>query len=132
MSLRYLLDTNTVSHILKRQPAVLQRLVTVPIHAIGISAITAGELFYGLSKRPDATNLHLLVHEFLQRVTILPWDHAVAQTYGKLRAQLQSNGITLSPLDMQIAAHAHHIQAILVSSDQAFQQVPHLATENWA
>jgi tRNA(fMet)-specific endonuclease VapC len=131
MTMRYLLDTNTVSHLIKRHPQATQRLLAVPMHSIGISAITAGELAFGLAKRPEAVALKAAVHEFLRRVDVLPWDAAVAQTYGRLRAQLQSEGIGLSALDMQIAAHAVHVKAILVSSDRAFGQLTEITHENW-
>jgi tRNA(fMet)-specific endonuclease VapC len=131
MTMRYLLDTNTVSHLIKRHPQAIQRLLAVPMHSMGISAITAGELAFGLAKRPEAVALRAAVDEFLRRVDVLPWDAAVAQTYGRLRAQMQSEGIGLSALDMQIAAHAVHVQAILVSSDQAFGRLTQLKHENW-
>ena len=131
MTMRYLLDTNTVSHLIKRHPQAIQRLLAVPMHSLGISAITAGELAFGLAKRPEAVALRAAVHEFLRRVDVLPWNAAVAQTYGRLRAQVQSEGIGLSALDLQIAAHAVHVQAILVSSDQAFGRLTQLKHENW-
>jgi tRNA(fMet)-specific endonuclease VapC len=131
MTMRYLLDTNTVSLLIKRHPQATQRLLAVPMHSIGISAITAGELAFGLAKRPEAVALRAAVHEFLRRVDVLPWDADVAQTYGQLRAQMQSEGIGLSALDMQIAAHAVHVKAILVSSDRAFGQLTEITHENW-
>lgn len=131
MATLYLLDTNTVSHLIKRHPQVTQRLLAVPMHTVCISAITAGELAFGLAKRPQAATLKAAVHEFLRRVEVLPWDNAVAQTYGTLRAQLQSNGTPLAPLDTQIAAHALNTRAILVSSDKAFLHVHELTVEDW-
>ena len=131
MSTLYLLDTNTVSHLIKRHPQATQRLLAVPMHSICISAITAGELAFGLAKRPEAVALKAAVSEFLRRVEVLPWDDAVAQTYGTLRAQLQRQGTPLAALDMQIAAHALHAKAVLVSSDAAFLQVTQLEIENW-
>jgi tRNA(fMet)-specific endonuclease VapC len=71
------------------------------------------------------------VDEFLRRVEVLPWDHAVAQTYGTLRAQLQSKGTSLAALDMQIAAHAVHMKATLVSSDKVFSKIAGLNTVDW-
>jgi len=131
MTMRYLLDTNTVSHLIKRHPQATQRLLAVPMHSLGISAITAGELAFGLAKRPEAVALRAAVHEFFRRVDVLPWDADVAQTYGQLRAQMQNEGIGLSALDMQIAAHAVHVKAILVSSDRAFGQLTEITHENW-
>ena len=127
----YLLDTNTVSYLIKRHPQVTQHLLAVPMHSVCISAITAGELAFGLAKRPEAVTLKAAVNEFLRRVEVLPWDDAVAQTYGTLRAQLQSQGTPLAALDMQTAAHALHLKAILVSNDRAFAQATDLLVEDW-
>jgi len=127
----YLLDTNTVSHLIKRHPQATQHLLAVPMHSVCISAITAGELAFGLAKRPEAVALKAAVNEFLRRVEVLPWDDAVAQTYGTLRAQMQSNGTPLAALDMQIAAHALQLKAALISSDKAMAQVPDLLVEDW-
>lgn len=127
----YLLDTNTVSHLIKRHPQVTQHLLAVPMYSVCISAITAGELAFGLAKRPEAVALKAAVNEFLRRVEVLPWDDAVAQTYGTLRALMQSNGTPLAALDMQIAAHALHLKAALISSDRAMAQVPELLVEDW-
>ena len=101
------------------------------MHSVCISAITAGELAYGLAKRPEALALKAAVHEFLRRVEVLPWDEDVAQTYGTLRAQLQSKGISLSALDMQIAAHALEAKAVLVSSDAAYLHAGQIQIPNW-
>jgi tRNA(fMet)-specific endonuclease VapC len=131
MAQRYLLDTNTVSHLIKRHPRVTQRLLALPMHSICISAITAGELAFGLAKRPQALALKAAVDEFMRHVEVLPWDDGVAQTYGELRAQMQSQGAPLGALDMQIAAHAVSINATLVSSDQAFLQIKNMDLEDW-
>ena len=127
----YMLDTNTVSHIIKRQPQAIGRLLDVPMHSVCISAITAGELAFGIAKRPQAVALQAAVQEFLRRVEVMSWDDAVAQTYGTLRAALNKNGTPLAALDLQIAAHALHLKAILVSNDKAFAQVGLLVVEDW-
>jgi len=131
MTRLYLLDTNTVSYLIKRHPQVTQHLLAVPMHSICISAITAGELAFGLAKRPEVVALKAAVNEFLRRVEVLPWDATVAQTYGALRAQMQSKGTPLAALDMQITAHAVHVNATLVTSDHAFLHIDQLLVENW-
>lgn len=131
MTRLHLLDTNTVSYLIKRHPQVTQHLLAVPMHSVCISAITAGELAFGLAKRPEAVALKAAVNEFLRRVEVLPWDAAVAQTYGALRAQMQSKGKPLAALDMQIAAHAVHVNATLITSDHAFLHIDQLLVENW-
>lgn len=128
-----MLDTNTVSHIIKgTYPSVREKLVKTPMSQICISAVTQGELLFGLAKRPDATRLREVVHEFLLRVDILPWDSSAAGCYGELRATLERIGKPLGNLDMMIAAHAQAANTILVSNDQAFQQVESLQTVDWS
>ena len=126
----YMLDTNTVSHIIKRHPQATAYLLAVPMHSVCISAITAGDLAFGLAKRPQAVALQAAVQEFLRRVDVMPWDDAVAQSYGTLRAALYKKGTPLAAPDLQIAAHALHLQATLVSNDRAFAQVGGLVVED--
>ena len=128
---QYMLDTNTVSHLVKQHPAVALRLVAAPIASVCISAITEGELLYGLAKRPDATRLHSAVRELLRCVDVLPWDSPVAERYGAVRAALERKGKSLAPLDLQIAAHALSVGAILVTNDQAFKHATGLQLEDW-
>lgn len=128
---RYLLDTNVVSYFLKQHPAVTERVLAKPMHALCISSITEGELLFGLAKRPDAPNLHRVVKEFLLCVDVLPWDRAAAAAYGVLRAALMQKGTPLGGLDMLIAAHAIALKAVLVTNDQAFRHIHTLEIEDW-
>ncbi len=128
---QYMLDTNAVSHLLKEHPVVVQRVVGAPITALCISAITEGELLFGLAKRPDAKRLHLAVRAFLRRVDVLPWDSVVAGRYGTVRAAMERQGKLLAPIDLLIATHALSVGAVLVTNDRAFGQVDGLAVEDW-
>lgn len=128
---RYMLDTNTVSHLLKAHPLVAQRVIALPMSALCISAITEGELLFGLAKRPEAKPLQRAVHEFLRRVETQPWDSAAATHYGALRADMARQGKGLAALDMLIAGHALSIGTILVTNDQAFRQITQLVVEDW-
>lgn len=128
-----MLDTNIASHIIKGDiPIVRERLVAVPIQCVVVSSVTKGELLYGLAKRSCPKGLAARVHEFLIRVKTLPWDNDVAIVYGNLRARCEAAGITLSPLDLMIAAHAQALNAALVTGEKAFRMIPDgLTIENW-
>ena len=128
---RYMLDTNTVSHLLKKHPIVARRVVAVPITSLCISAITQGELLFGLAKRPEATTLHAAVGELLRRVDILAWDATAANSYGAARAATQRQGRVVAPLDLLIGAHALSTQAVLVTNDRAFGHLAGLQIEDW-
>lgn len=129
---KYLLDTNTVSYFIKGHDKVCEHIYSIPMSDLAISAITEGELLYGLAKKPEAKQLHKLVHEFLIHLDILPWNSMAAACYGELRAKLQSTGKTLGNLDQLIAAHALASNLILVSSDKAFTNVTGLKIVDWA
>lgn len=129
----YLLDTNIASHVIKGDiPSVRERLVAIPVESVAVSAVTEAELRYGVAKRGHPQGLATRVHEFLIRVDVLPWTSQVACVYGDLRASCEAAGITLSPLDMMIAAHARESGAILVTRDKAFARIPErLVLEDW-
>lgn len=128
---RYMLDTNTVSYFLREHPKVTKRILSVPMASLSISAITEGELLFGLAKRPEAKRLKFAVHEFLLRVEVMPWDSSTAQHYGTARANLEAQGKSIAPLDMQIGCHALSLPAILVTNDQAFHHMTGLQIEDW-
>ena len=126
-----MLDTNTVSHLINGNESVAQRLVKIPMASLCISAVTEGEMLFGLAKRPEATRLHRVVREFLRRVDVLAWDTATAEVYGNLRARLEASGKILGSLDLLIGSHAVATNSILVTSDNAFHMIDDLKLEDW-
>lgn len=127
----YLLDTNTISLLLRGNAGVVKHLQKLPISEICLSAVTEGELLFGLARRPQALALHQVVYAFLQRAQVLPWNSACATVYGIERAKLQSKGLTLSALDMMIAAHAKAVSAVLVTNDQTLLKLAGWKTQDW-
>ncbi len=130
-----MLDTNQASYILKgKSPATRARMLSLrPGEVACISAVTEAELLYGIAKSGIGEQRMRLLKWFLQLVAIYPWGREEAAVYGRLRAKQEAMGRTLGPLDMQIAAHAVAVGAVLVTSDKAFHQVPDLlGVENWA
>lgn len=66
------------------------------------------------------------------RMNVLPWDEKVATCYGELCNSLEAQGISLSDVDMMIAAHAVSVDAILVSRDKALTKLSgRLKLEQW-
>ncbi len=131
----YLLDTNTVSYILNGRSILarqtfLQRKVQ---GSIAVSALTQAETLFGLERKTGATRFRSAVQEFFDGLPILPWDHHVAPIYARLRMRLTAGGISLSAIDMLLAAQASSLNATLVTTHKAFAHVvPLLRIENWA
>ncbi len=96
-----------------------------------ISALTEGELLFGLAMRPDSRRIAVAAYEMLRRVEVISWGREAAQAYGSLRAALQLAGKGLAPLDMLIAAHAISINATLVTPDKAFLAITDLTVQDW-
>ena len=133
-SLLYVLDTDTASYAIKsRTPEVRSRLAGVLREQVCISAITRGELLIGVHRLPLGHPLQARVRQFLDMFPTLPWDSAAADRYAAIRYRLEQIGQPISPLDMQIAAHAIAAGAILVTNNaRHFERVgPPLVLENW-
>ena len=131
----FLFDTDTLSHVLKREPsaALLVRLAAVPAQDQYTSAITVGEMVYGAHRSPRR---EYLLHQFEERlwpvVRILPFDRAAGETYGRVRAELEGAGAPLSEPDLRIASIALANNLILVTGNvRHFSRVAGLQVENW-
>jgi tRNA(fMet)-specific endonuclease VapC len=129
---RYMLDTNTFIQLIRAHPTVSRRVTATPMESLRISAITLGELVFGLAKRPEATRLHLAVQELPRRLDVLPWDSAAGEHYGTIRAVLTRPGKTLPRSTFLVAAHALSFGAVLVTNDRAFAMVDALPIEDWS
>jgi tRNA(fMet)-specific endonuclease VapC len=130
--IRYLLDTNIASCIIKGKSAAVDRhLVKVPMAQLAISAVTEGELRFGAARLPHATRLHNMIEDFFLRVAVLPWDSGAAQQYGRLRATLEREGQPMGNLDAMIAAHALALDAALVTNDRVFARIRKLKVVDW-
>ena len=133
MAVRYLLDTNTASYVIKGNfPRVRERLLKVPMAEVGISVVTEAELRFGVARRPEATTLKKVVEEFLLRVEVLPWTSESAQHYARIRAALEKEGEPMGNLDLMIAAQAMAAEAVLITHDQVFRLVKHLKVDDWS
>jgi len=132
MAVRYLLDTNIASYVIKGTvPHVRDHLRAVLMTEVGVSAITEAELRFGAARKPQAARLHRAVEEFLLRVEILPWDSDSARHYASLRSTLEDSGLPMGNLDLMIAAQALSSSVVLITHDKAFHRVKHLKIADW-
>ena len=133
MAVRYLLDTNTASYVIKGNfPRVRERLLKVPMAEVGISVVTEAELRFGVARLPEATALKRVVEEFLLRVEVLPWNSEAARQYARIRAALEREGEPMGNLNLMIAAQAVAAEVVLVTHDRVFRRVKGLKVEDWS
>ena len=129
----YMLDTNTVSDIARgRSAKARNRLFQAASSDPCISAVTWGEVFFGLEKRPLAMTVRTAIVDLVESLTIMSWGASEGSAYGTLRAAVEKMGNPIGNLDLLIAAHALTLGATLVTRDKAFHRIPGLRVENWA
>ena len=128
-----LLDTGTCSYAIRNASTTLDaRLATASPDSLALSAVTRAELMFGLEKRGNPRELTRLVHGFLDRVEVMPWDAQAAGHFAQLRALLERNGTPIGIFDTMIAGHALALKATLVTNNQKhFQKVKAPKIENW-
>ena len=110
---------------------LLARIRATPLAELGISAITAAELYYGAARsaRRDSLTATTVLLESLQT---FPFDSDAARAYGLLNAELRSQGRGIGELDTLIASHALALGATLITNNvREFKRVPGLLVEDW-
>jgi tRNA(fMet)-specific endonuclease VapC len=133
-TLRYMLDTDTVSYLVKRRfPSIEARLEMLEPDAYGISVVTRSEMLFGLHLASPALRSFDVTQLFLNHVRTLKWDEDAADVHARLRAELQKSGKQMSSLDLMIAAHAIALRVTLVTNNlRHFGRLqPELTVENW-
>ena len=132
MTLRYLLDTNILSDLI-RQPhgPVANRIAAVGEDTICTSIIVAAELRFGAAKSGSA-RLADRVDVILSALEILPLETPVDRHYAVVRGELARRGTPVGPNDMLIAAHALSEGLTVVTANVGeFARIPGLSVENW-
>ncbi len=110
-----LLDTNVVSELMKSAPdrLVIEWLNRQDSGSLHLSAVTVGEIVYGLSILPDGRRRERLRERFRLFVSrafegrIHPYDDAAATVYSELMGARRKSGRPMSLPDGQIAAIVH-------------------------
>lgn len=131
--MKVMLDTNICIYLIKRRPeAALRRFRFFPVGDIGISAITLAELEYGAAKSARTKNNREALEAFISPLEVAPFDRHATETYGRIRAQLETRGRPIGAMDLLIAAHALSLGLRLVTNNEReFKRVPGLRVENW-
>jgi tRNA(fMet)-specific endonuclease VapC len=130
--MRYLLDANIISHLVRFPTGVIHlRLNDVGHDNIFTSIIVASEIKFGVEKNGSVDLAHK-VNAVLSRLPIVPFEAPADEFYAKIRAQLEKLRNTIGPNDLLIASHALALGAIMVTdNEREFSRVPGLKVENW-
>lgn len=100
---------------------------------VGLSAITVAELEFGAQHSGDYETEIEAVRKILMPFVCFDFDATVcAESYGRVRLDLDAAGKTIGAMDSLIAGHALALSATLVTNNTAhFSRVPGLKCANW-
>ena len=130
--MRYLLDTNVVSDLVRNpQGRVAERIRMVGEAQVCTSIIVAAELRYGAAKKGSA-RLTSQLDAVLAALEVLPFEAPADAQYGSLRSLLERAGKPIGANDLLIAAQALALgHTIVTDNEREFTRVRGLRHENW-
>ena len=131
--MRYMLDTNICIYAIKHKPEqVFMRLQEHDPIDICISSVTYAELVHGVEKSKAIEKNRVALTLLLANIEIMNFDSLAAESYGKIRADLEKAGTPIGPLDMMIAGHAMALgYTVVTNNTKEFERVKGLKLENW-
>ena len=131
-SLRYLLDTNILSDLVRNpQGVVAAKISKAGEDSICTSIVVAAELRYGAAKS-NSEKLAERIDLILSALEILPLETPADHQYAAIRHHLTRQGTPIGPNDLLIAAHALSNNLTVVTANVGeFSRVPGLKVENW-
>lgn len=131
--MQYLLDTNLcVSHMRGKNALVRNRLASKSASDIFVCSVVVAELWFGARNGHNPITERIKVDAFLAPFVSVPFDDLAAEQYSQIRDHLESVGMPISDLDMEIAAIALSRNLTVVTHNTAeFSRVPNLQLEDW-
>ena len=133
--MKYLLDTNAVSALMKGDPRALARLRAAGRADSAIPQPVIAEIEYGIGRLPRSKRRQLLRERFDLLRAELPrrqWTDTVSEHFGAVKAALEHKGQRIDDFDAAIAAHALADGSVLVTANVGhLLRVPGLTVEDW-
>lgn len=134
--MRYVLDTNAVSALMRGDQTVIERMRPLPRDQISVPQPVLAEISYGIARLPRSRRKRALAGLYAsisRELSRCPWTDEVSTRFGEIKAGLERRGERIEDFDVAIAAHAMAHGAVLVTADRAHMaRVPGLEVEDWA
>jgi tRNA(fMet)-specific endonuclease VapC len=133
---KYVLDTNAVSALVKGDAQIIERLRQVGKNDVGVPQPVLAEIAYGIERLPRSRRRAELQRRFdLVRQELLrtEWTDEVSECFGSIKASLEKKGRRIEDFDAAIAAHALARGIVLVTANlDDMARVQELVVEDWA
>jgi tRNA(fMet)-specific endonuclease VapC len=132
---KYVLDTNVVSALMRGDAAVIAALKGKPKPDVAVPQPVLAEIAYGIERLPRSRRrerlreLFALIRDEMARI---PWNDEVSDRFGNAKAALERAGTRLEDFDLAVAAHATAAGAVLVTANvRHLGRIPGLKIEDW-
>lgn len=130
--MKYLLDTNICVYWLKGNEHIEQKILSVGLNNVTLSFINVSELFYGAYKSQRADANLALIRQLVDQLNVLESDEAISETFGQMKATLESMGTVIDDADLFIAACAKvHGLTLVTNNTKHFKRIKGLKLDNW-
>ena len=134
--MKFLLDTNAVSALMRGDPKFLARLRSTSRRSVAVSQPVLAELAYGIARLPRSKRKSAL-QERLERVKAelgrCDWNDDVSVAFGEIKANLEKRGMPIEDFDVAVAAHAVAYRAVLVTANvRHMSRIAGLVVEDWS
>jgi tRNA(fMet)-specific endonuclease VapC len=129
----YMLDTNTIIMAVRHPEWPIYPKIKEHLGKdLCISAVTYGELEYGIRKSANPEKNRLAITKILLGIRILDFDSRAAVHFGDIFAELESKRIRIGDRDTMIAAHARSLgYTVVTNNTREFSRVKGLNVEDW-
>lgn len=131
---KIMLDTDIVSYMMKKRPIVEVYAPHIDGKLVAVAFITVGELWFGAEHRNWGAKRRSELETILRNFVVIPYDHEIARSYGRLVAERRSKGKPIAPNDAWIAACAvRHEVPLITHNAKHFIEITGLdvITEKW-
>jgi tRNA(fMet)-specific endonuclease VapC len=114
----FLIDTDWVIDHLHGVTHATQRLKELQPHGLGLSVVSAAELWEGAYFSRDPKRSQEALEEFLSGVEILGIDEEICKRFGQLRGSMRKGGLRIGDFDLLIAATALRYNLTLLTNNR--------------
>ncbi len=127
----FLIDTDWVIDHFNGVTQVSLRLKELQPRGLGLSVVSAAELWEGAYFSRDAKRSQETLEGFLSGVDILGLDEEICKRFGQLRGSMRKRGQTIGDFDLLIAATAlRHNLTLLTNNRKHFEVIAGLEIES--
>ena len=130
-SLSFLIDTDWVIDHFNGVAQVTRRLKELEPQGLGLSVVSAAELWEGAYFSRDPKRSQETLKGFLSGVDILGLDEEICKRFGQLRGSMRKRGQTIGDFDLLIATTAlRHNLTLLTNNRKHFESIAGLEIES--